>query len=433
MADPLIEALIARSRQEYGQNPLIGVGNQIRGTSYTSPYYSTGQNLLLGALAGASGGLMSGFGQRQYEDQTKKDYGGLVDALNQSDPGSALAANPRLAEFAPIYQLQEQQRLKDIEDIVLKSNLDQQARSPFLSSRMNLPSIKAKRGAEGGIEVDIKNAGVPMVSGTSDSLKEKKEDNLFGDIPSLSEKFQAENQKILLQTGNPSAAQQGAKAMIATDTKTSAEDLKVAKEAREKARALKNNGLLITSLADKVGYTGYGGSVSNKIKSALIPFENLSGLDFGLNKEVTNAQLLESTIPSAISIAREGLPGAVTNYEDQLYAKAAAGLDKTPAFNKKMGDLFTEKSKLAEQYANFISEYYKKKGHTIGANEIWDKYTEQNPLVILSPTTGDLEINKNRPSWKDFLSKTTNRSPSGSESSGRIVTAPDGKRIKIVD
>lgn len=419
--DPLVEAIIARAQRDYQNNPYIGIGNQLRSTPVTSPNYSLGQNLLIGALAGAGGGALSGFGEAQYKNELTQNLGNFSSALGSEDPVSALRADPNLSEYAPYYQLQEQSRLKGIEDAIIEKSVDQQLKSPFLTSRLSVPSVKAKKGTGGGIEVDIKNQAslTPLASGTSD--QQKKEVDIFGDIPSLSDKYQAELQKNLYQTGSATVARQAANAITATDIKASQDDLAAAREARNKAKALKESGKTISSLADQVGYTGLGGGAIKTIKSALIPLEKTAGIDLGLEREVTNAQVLETTIPSSLALAREGLPGQVSNYENQIYSKAAAGLDKTPEFNKLVGQLFVEKSKQAEEYSNFISAYYQKKGHTIGANEIWDKFTEQHPLVDLDPKTGKFIINTNRPSWREGL---RNLSTKGE---GEEIKPPQGK------
>lgn len=136
----LIQALQGQRQQYAAQNPLIAGGQALSGANTYDPQQGGWQNALVAGLTGFGGGLISGVGQNMANSDYQDLNTRLYDQLKSADPAAGMRADPELQQFAPIYELGQQDRAQQLND----------ARSQY-----QLQAVQDIRKA--GILEDIKN------------------------------------------------------------------------------------------------------------------------------------------------------------------------------------------------------------------------------------------------------------------------------------
>lgn len=141
-----------------------------------------------------------------------------------------------------------------------------------------------------------------------------------------------------------------------------------------------------------------------------------------LNKE-TQANALERGVPLTQSITglfnedvkemqaitarlarqnRQPGEGAVSDYDAQQFIKATVDYGKPYETNANMIKAMRARERMSIDRIQFMQDYYLANGHLEGADNMWRKYANSNP--IFDPKQpGKLELNKSRLGYQDYF------------------------------
>lgn len=192
-------------------------------------------------------------------------------------------------------------------------------------------------------------------------------------------------------------AAKAASEQIAAEMKLNKDSVDKAKEARDYGQKLLDLSNTADSALTAIGPTGGLLESPRELRDLLT--SSLLG-DAKAKERRTGRQLLESTAPEIVKMGRS--PGAVSDYENRLLINSFANLGNEPEANALLVGKMQSLGQLHQDYADFLEAYKSINGGTVsGADKKWAKYRKAVPLLIGS---GDnIEVNTNRPSWKEFF------------------------------
>lgn len=105
MADPLVEYLVQQQRSRQAQNPFNKAAAGLSQMNTFMPQEGMGTNAKYGAIKAIAESVFEGLGERRAEQDSKKDFSDLTNALQTGDFG----ASPELSKFGQLYNLQQAQ------------------------------------------------------------------------------------------------------------------------------------------------------------------------------------------------------------------------------------------------------------------------------------------------------------------------------------
>lgn len=85
----------------------------------------------------------------------------------------------------------------------------------------------------------------------------------------------------------------------------------------------------------------------------------------------------------------QGTKGAVSEKEVDIYRGASPGIDKTTKGNMRIANAMEAALQRKAQKSEFLRSYYDEKGSLTGAENAWNKFVRENPII-------DKELNINR-------------------------------------
>ena len=102
-------------------------------------------------------------------------------------------------------------------------------------------------------------------------------------------------------------------------------------------------------------------------------------------------------------LMRQGLPGAASEKDVQMFKSGLPGISRNRAVNDKLADALIRRAENAEAYKNYLEQYNSTNGHLEGADILWSEYLEANPIFNHSAESGELQLNEKRYSAKDYF------------------------------
>ena len=85
------------------------------------------------------------------------------------------------------------------------------------------------------------------------------------------------------------------------------------------------------------------------------------------NKKLTGDAMLSSIAPQLVQMSRS--PGAVSDYETQMYLGSGPNVNQTPETNAELAAKMEDLAKLNLDYADFLDTYREINGNTTGAQK----------------------------------------------------------------
>jgi hypothetical protein len=110
-----------------------------------------------------------------------------------------------------------------------------------------------------------------------------------------------------------------------------------------------------------------------------------------------------SITDSFTPLMRQGLPGAASEKDVQMFKSGLPGISRNRAVNDKLADALIRRAENAEAYKNYLEQYNSTNGHLEGADILWSEYLEANPIFNHSAESGELQLNEKRYSAKDYF------------------------------
>lgn len=372
-----------------------------------APALGTKDSLIAGLITGLTGGIFSGLGDEWQADKNKLASTTLLndlrgqDTINDGLPPSVFSG---IQNAGGLFRLQEKAAQQE--------ELQQAAQKLVFSDPQKAQMLKRS-----GID-PYQLAGITPVqpSGTFGNEQgsplgmDSQPQSLFPDVAgteSLNNKYNRYVQEAIAQGATYSAARQQAKDLTEADRKALNGSVDKAAEARKYADELQ-------ALADtaKAGAAGAGatgglfGGLRNTASWLVAPFSE------DQSRKQTATALLDSIAPQIVKMNRS--PGAVSDYETKLYLGAGPSHYQLPETNQLLSDKIANVADLNRQYADFLDAYKAEKGTVFGADKLWQEYKHSYPTFISNQETGNIEINKDRPSWQEWLMQSKGGGSGGS-------------------
>jgi len=126
----------------------------------------------------------------------------------------------------------------------------------------------------------------------------------------------------------------------------------------------------VTALLNSGMATGPFVGRAKKLGQYVIPGDELA----------TQVGTFEQVANKLIPTMRQGMPGAASDRDVAMFAKATIGIDKTPEVNKKIIDQAQAVNRRISDKADFLAAYVNAYGDAQGAQVAWDKYVNDTPL-----------------------------------------------------
>lgn len=216
---------------------------------------------------------------------------------------------------------------------------------------------------------------------------------------STHDKFKDYFQDSLMAGVDPTGARAEARLQIEGEQKNAARSFDDAKDAREKAQTLLD---LAATAKRGMGLAGQTGSDVGKAYEKAISFLSpvLPGSQSEAKAQAEGDALLDSIKPKLVQAGR--WPGALAVSEMETITRAGPSASNTPEQNAALVAQMEEMGRYLSDYADFVDAYREQNGTTAGAESLWMKYKQANPLYVDSG--GQLTLNSKRPTWQEYFS-----------------------------
>lgn len=361
-----------------------------------APSLGTKDSLIAGLITGLTGGIFSGLGDDWQAEKSKlasdtllKDLSGQ-DTTNNGLPPSVFSG---IRNAGGLFRLQEKAAQQE--------ELQQSAQRLIFSDPQKAQML-ARSGIDpyalAGIERSQPSGTFGNEQGSPLGMRSESQD-LFPDMPGAeslkSEYTQAVNDAIN-RGATYASARQEAKDLTEAKRKALTGSVDKAAEARKYADELQ--AMADTAITGIAGAGATGGLFSGLRNTASWVASSFN--DDQANKQ-TATRLLDSIAPQIVKMNRS--PGAVSDYETKLYLGAGPNRSELPQTNQLLADKIANVADLNRQYADFLDAYKAEKGTVFGADKLWQQYKQSYPTFTNNQDTGDIQINKDRPSWQDWL------------------------------
>jgi len=121
----------------------------------------------------------------------------------------------------------------------------------------------------------------------------------------------------------------------------------------------------------------------------------------GLSTDVAEMQAI---VDFMTPIMRQGLPGAASDRDVAMFRGATVGLDKPKEANVAIAQGLKEAHQNKIDRADFLARYIAQFGHDRGADAMWRRYLNKNPIFDHQASRGGKYVlNEKRQSYQDFL------------------------------
>lgn len=102
-------------------------------------------------------------------------------------------------------------------------------------------------------------------------------------------------------------------------------------------------------------------------------------------------------------LMRQGLPGAASDRDVSMFKSGLPSTERKPEANRNI--IAGQRARFDNNIARneFMDSYFNTFGHTNGANEMWQRYLEANPIFSPDATQEDFTLNPARVGWRDWM------------------------------
>lgn len=216
----------------------------------------------------------------------------------------------------------------------------------------------------------------------------------FGSGQTLGDKMRERFQTYVNDGAPGSAAADMATAELKADRILNESAAKRVEEARQRAAALKEMTQKASFGVENAGETG--GALGGLREGASKLFALVSSDE---QRQRDAQKVLDSIAPDVIKATRS--PGALTEREMETLLKSGPSSKNTPSENRALIAMMEQVGRLEQDYADFLDAYVAERGDTRGADVLWSKYKQANPLYFQGPNQ-KLILNTDRTPWTDF-------------------------------
>lgn len=403
----LLQALTAADQQAEKNSPFRGVSDfsdafsqKLITDSARGPDkggLSTGE----GIIAGLISGLISGGSRNLTEGYRTKQSDMAADYLQRSVFGGGPAERPSgmsPSVFAPVNAASklfgaqdayvDREKAADLKNQLTLSAFEAVGKNPALADK-----ILAGYGKLAGAPTEIPNE--PMVEPPA-------QPGLFpGSGKSVDQEFNELVPKYVNEYGlTPNAAADIAISATAAKRKANTDAMKQISEARTQAESM----LKLADTAER-GVSGAGntGGFFGPVRD--LASRAWATVDSDEATQRSYQGLLDSVAPDVIRSSRTAGVGAMSDPEMRAYLAAGPTSSKTPQENRILIDKLRATGSLQRDYADFLEAFVEERGNTVGAAQLWNAYTAQNPLF-------DSEYNtRERTPWRDWVKSLNGKMP----------------------
>lgn len=127
----------------------------------------------------------------------------------------------------------------------------------------------------------------------------------------------------------------------------------------------------------------------SKVAGAAIEAVGGRATNYGL-PDPAKAEQFEAVSNKLALLARQGMPGAMSDADRQFLVKSVANLGKRPEANQEIIANFRKAAQRVQEKAIAQDQWIQKNGTLTGFNENWAKYTKENPLFTKQHKLGDI-------------------------------------------
>ena len=364
-----------------------------------NPNFSLKDKIVAGLITGGLSGIMGGL-SNDYENRATNAYADVLNAFSQGQqPTSSDVLDPGLFNMAKsqanIFNLGQKLRAQDLQDEIALTGMKSRANAiGELSARSEMNDLLQAKKPDGIV-----------IGTTKTNPLQSSEGSIADKINFYFKKFQAEGQP-------DSQASISARQQVQGELEASKKTFDEAKSARDYGQKMLD--LVSTARAGmaQAGKTGNFQSLRHAADYILSPFSDEA------NKKLTGDAMLSSIAPQLVQMSRS--PGAVSDYETQMYLGSGPNVNQTPETNAELAAKMEDLAKLNLDYADFLDTYREINGNTTGAQKKWSEYRQAFPLF---KKVGDKIVSlSNRPSWQDYFN---------SVGSQTATTSPTNANVKI--
>lgn len=120
--------------------------------------------------------------------------------------------------------------------------------------------------------------------------------------------------------------------------------------------------------------------------------------------------------------------GAISDAEMRLFGTATPGMQMSDDGANKIFEGMEAGYERAKERSKFYEAYLKANRSLAGADEVWDTYVTQNPIMSKDVKTGDLVVNRaNVGNWKNYVGSDADEVPVG----GAPQSAPSQQAVRV--
>ncbi len=394
-------------------------GNMIGGVKFDDKTWSPGQTLAASAGQAFLSTILDSIGQSQERKQTELMAQALPELYRNPEQFVAPVGVDSMAVNALKMAAIQKEAERDAAREEKKASSIDQIRQQFFTQRPDLAmrELGISDPLEQVQEDSILNAPAPM-----DMLSK----GLSSGGMTPAEKLIAYN-KEFSKTMPRTQAAKAASEQIASEMKMNKDSVDAAKTSREYGQQLLDLSNTADNALTAIGPTGGLFEKPRELKDFLA--SSVLGDEEAKGRR-TGRQLLESTAPQIVKMGKS--PGAVTDYENKLIIKSFANLGNEPEANALLVGKMQALGELHQDYADFLEAYKAINGGTVsGADKKWAEYRKSVPLLVGEGE--DIEVNTNRPSWKDFFSgEYSSASPSNGSDLPQVGGMFQGGKVRRV-
>jgi hypothetical protein len=147
-------------------------------------------------------------------------------------------------------------------------------------------------------------------------------------------------------------------------------------------------------------YTGPFADINQMANQGLALFGNEDA-----KNRATAYQTIESGSGDMARHERQPSEGQISDFDAKQFMKIVPSPQKNPEFNQAALSARTAMAEVAREKPQFIQEYRKQNRNLVGADEAWQRYLNDNPVLnpSLQVEKPDTILNQNRKAWRDYF------------------------------
>jgi hypothetical protein len=148
---------------------------------------------------------------------------------------------------------------------------------------------------------------------------------------------------------------------------------------------------------------------------------SIPGVKQGLTMFSPARQEMEAITAQMVPVVgRQGLPGAASNLDVQMFKQAVPGQDKSLEANMAIGNAIIQQAQRGREHTDYLRTYADTYGSLTGADAAWQKYANDNPIFDpQAAAAGKTKLNAGRKSWAEYFAGQRGTTPAAAPAAGR--------------